>query len=95
MRFYALAHFPFLPDNAVSNSAIPVILFINCKTGHDVVEYVNKEDEDACFCDSHPENKCSAYCKTCDIPICICLSIKHKSQDVPELKDKIESSIDS
>ena len=67
-------------------------LRLKCKTGHDVVEYVNKEDYDeACFCDSHPENKCSAYCKTCDVPICIlCLSIKHKSHDVSELKDKIE-----
>ena len=64
-------------------------LLVKCKTGHDVVEYVNKEydDDDACFCDSHPENKCSAYCKMCDVPICIlCLSIKHKSHDVSELK---------
>ena len=70
---------------------VTVHLRVKCITGHDVVEYVNKEDDDACFCDSHPENKCSAYCKMCDVPVCIlCVSIKHKSHDVSELKDKIE-----
>nr|XP_022321033.1 uncharacterized protein LOC111123167 [Crassostrea virginica] len=58
---------------------------------HDVVDYASKDDDDVCFCDSHPENKCSAYCKKCDIPICIlCVSIKHRSHEISELQDKVE-----
>ena len=71
---------------------VTVHLRVKCKTGHDVVNYASKEeDDDACFCDSHPESRCSAYCETCDVPICIlCLSIKHRSHYVSELKDKVE-----
>ncbi|XP_078323191.1 uncharacterized protein LOC144622396 [Crassostrea virginica] len=66
-------------------------LRVKSKLGHDVVDYVNKDDDDVCLCDSHPENKCSAYCKECDIPICIlCVSIKHKSHEISELQDKID-----
>nr|XP_022320064.1 E3 ubiquitin-protein ligase TRIM71-like [Crassostrea virginica] len=58
---------------------------------HDVVDYASKDDDDVCFCDSHPENKCSAYCKKCDVPICIlCVSIKHRSHEISELQDKVE-----
>ncbi|XP_022320064.2 uncharacterized protein LOC111122565 [Crassostrea virginica] len=58
---------------------------------HDVVDYASKDDDDVCFCDSHPENKCSAYCQKCDVPICIlCVSIKHRSHEISELQDKVE-----
>ncbi|XP_022321337.2 uncharacterized protein LOC111123347 [Crassostrea virginica] len=58
---------------------------------HDVVDYASKDDDDVCFCDSHPEKKCYAYCKKCDVPICIlCVSIKHRSHEISELQDKVE-----
>ena len=58
---------------------------------HDVVDYTSKDDDDVCLCDSHPENKCSAYCQKCDVPICIlCVSIKHRSHELSELQDKVE-----
>eukprot|EP00105_Crassostrea_gigas_P002563 XP_011415132.1 PREDICTED: uncharacterized protein LOC105319327 [Crassostrea gigas] len=40
------------------------------------------------------QNNCSAYCETCDAPICIlCASIKHSSHEMSELSDKIEEPI--
>ncbi|XP_052697512.1 uncharacterized protein LOC128175725 [Crassostrea angulata] len=58
---------------------------------HEIVDFASKDDDDTCHCDSHPKNDCSAYCKTCDAPICIlCVSIKHKSHEMSELSDKIE-----
>nr|XP_034326321.1 uncharacterized protein LOC117689406 [Crassostrea gigas] len=58
---------------------------------HEIVDFARKEDDDTCHCDSHPQNDCFAYCKTCDAPICIlCVSIKHKSHEMSELSDKIE-----
>ncbi|XP_052697509.1 uncharacterized protein LOC128175722 [Crassostrea angulata] len=58
---------------------------------HEIVDYTSKDDDDTCHCDSHPQNDCFAYCKTCDAPICIlCVSIKHKSHEMSELSDKIE-----
>ncbi|XP_052699642.1 uncharacterized protein LOC128177118 [Crassostrea angulata] len=66
-------------------------LRVKSKNGHDIVDYTSKDDDDTCHCDSHPQNVCSAYCKTCDAPICIlCVSIKHKSHEMSELSDKIE-----
>ncbi|XP_078323187.1 uncharacterized protein LOC111109841 [Crassostrea virginica] len=66
-------------------------LRVKSKFGHDVVDYVSKDDDDVCLCESHPENKCSAYCKECDVPICIlCVSIKHKLHEISELQDKID-----
>uniref|UniRef100_A0A8W8I1U2 B box-type domain-containing protein n=2 Tax=Magallana gigas TaxID=29159 RepID=A0A8W8I1U2_MAGGI len=66
-------------------------LRVKSKNGHDIVDYTSKDDDDTCHCDSHPQNDCSAYCKTCDAPICIlCVSIKHKSHEMSELSDKIE-----
>ena len=73
------------------DSCIPVHLRVKSKFGHDVVDYASKDDDDVCLCDSHPENKCSAYCKKCDVPICIlCVSIKHRSHEISELHDKVE-----
>uniref|UniRef100_K1Q039 Tripartite motif-containing protein 45 n=2 Tax=Magallana gigas TaxID=29159 RepID=K1Q039_MAGGI len=70
---------------------IPIHLRVKSKYGHDVVDYISKDDDDTGFCDSHPQNDCSAYCKTCNVPICmLCVSIKHKSHEMSELSDKIE-----
>ncbi|XP_052697508.1 uncharacterized protein LOC128175721 [Crassostrea angulata] len=58
---------------------------------HEIVDFASKDDDDTCHCDSHPKNDCSAYCETCDAPICIlCVSIKHKTHEMSELSDKIE-----
>ncbi|XP_052689816.1 uncharacterized protein LOC128167888 [Crassostrea angulata] len=66
-------------------------LRVKSKNGHDIVDFVSKDDDDTCHCDSHPQNDCSAFCKTCDVPICIlCVSIKHKSHEISELSGKIE-----
>ena len=73
------------------DSCVPVHLRVKSEFGHDVVDYAIKDDDDVCLCDSHPENKCSAYCKKCDVPICIlCVSIKHRSHEISELHDKVE-----
>uniref|UniRef100_K1RJS9 Tripartite motif-containing protein 45 n=1 Tax=Magallana gigas TaxID=29159 RepID=K1RJS9_MAGGI len=70
---------------------VTIHLRVKSKNGHDIVDYTSKDDYDTCHCDSHPQNDCSAYCKTCDAPICIlCVSIKHKSHEMSELSDKIE-----
>eukprot|EP00105_Crassostrea_gigas_P001662 XP_011413917.1 PREDICTED: E3 ubiquitin-protein ligase TRIM36-like [Crassostrea gigas] len=70
---------------------VPIHLRVKSKNGHDIVDYTSKDDDDKCHCDSHPQNDCSAYCKTCDAPICmLCVSIKHKSHEMSELSDKIE-----
>ena len=66
-------------------------LRVKTKLGHDVVEFANKDDDDSCFCDTHPKHECSAYCETCDLPICpLCVSVKHKSHELSDLHDKIE-----
>nr|XP_022321032.1 protein wech-like [Crassostrea virginica] len=73
------------------DSCLPEHARVKSKFGHDVVDYASKDDGDVCFCDSHPENKCSAYCKGCEVPICIlCVSIKHRSHEISELQDKVE-----
>nr|XP_022326082.1 uncharacterized protein LOC111126017 [Crassostrea virginica]XP_022326083.1 uncharacterized protein LOC111126017 [Crassostrea virginica] len=73
------------------DSCLPEHMRVKSKFGHDVVDYASKDDDDVCLCDSHPENKCSAYCKGCDVPICIlCVSIKHRSHEISELHDKVE-----
>ncbi|XP_022326079.1 uncharacterized protein LOC111126016 [Crassostrea virginica] len=73
------------------DSCLPEHARVKSKFGHDVVDYASKDDDDVYFCDSHPENKCSAYCKGCDVPICIlCVSIKHRSHEISELQDKVE-----
>nr|XP_034327030.1 uncharacterized protein LOC117689541 [Crassostrea gigas] len=70
---------------------VTVHLRVKSTNVHEIVDFARKEDDDTCHCDSHPQNDCSAYCKTCDAPICIlCVSIKHKSHEMSELSDKIE-----
>ncbi|XP_065944137.1 B-box type zinc finger protein ncl-1 isoform X1 [Magallana gigas] len=73
------------------DSCIPVHVRLKSKTGHDVVYFTSMEDENTCLCESHPLNDCSAYCKTCDVPICfLCVSITHKTHEISELSDKIK-----
>ena len=72
------------------DTCVPVHLRVKCKYGHDVVDFASKCAEESNFCKSHPENICSAFCKTCDAPICLlCASVKHKLHDVSELTDEM------
>lgn len=72
---------------------VTVHLRFKSKTGHDVVDYASKEDDDdACLCDTRLENNC----KKCEVPICLlCLSIKHKLHDVTKcitpINDRLQS----
>eukprot|EP00105_Crassostrea_gigas_P046473 XP_019930621.1 PREDICTED: tripartite motif-containing protein 45 [Crassostrea gigas] len=76
---------------SLCDPCVPIHLRVKSKNGYDIVDYTSKDDDDTSHCDSHPQNDCSAYCKTCDAPICIlCVSIKHKSHEMSELSDKIE-----
>nr|XP_011439546.2 uncharacterized protein LOC105336787 [Crassostrea gigas]XP_011439547.2 uncharacterized protein LOC105336787 [Crassostrea gigas]XP_011439549.2 uncharacterized protein LOC105336787 [Crassostrea gigas] len=73
------------------DTCVPIHLRVESKNGHDIVGFASKNDDGTWQCDSHPQNDCSAYCKTCDAPICmLCVSIKHKSHEMSELSDKIE-----
>lgn len=73
------------------DACVPVHLRLKSKTGHEVVDYGSRSDDHTNFCDSHPKNKCSAYCKTCDAPICmLCISLTHKSHELSDLSDRIE-----
>ncbi|XP_052698530.1 uncharacterized protein LOC128176314 [Crassostrea angulata] len=69
---------------------VTIHLRVKSKYGHEIVNFTSKDD-DTCVCGSHPKNNCSAFCKTCDAPICIiCVAIKHKTHEISELSDKIE-----
>nr|XP_034327002.1 uncharacterized protein LOC117689525 [Crassostrea gigas] len=73
------------------DTCIAIHVRVKSTNVHEIVDFASKDDDDTCHCDSHPQNDCSAYCKTCDAPICIlCISIKHKSHEMSELSDKIE-----
>lgn len=61
------------------------------RNGHDIVDYDERNNEDTSQCGFHPQNECVAYCKSCNVPICLlCITLRHKSHDVSELSDKIE-----
>lgn len=61
------------------------------RNGHDIVDYDERNNEDTSKCGFHPQNECVAYCKSCNVPICLlCITLRHKSHDVSELSDKIE-----
>ncbi|XP_061178441.1 uncharacterized protein LOC133187096 [Saccostrea echinata] len=73
------------------DACVPTHLRVKSKNVHDVVDNVNKDDDETCTCDSHPQEECCTYCKTCETPIClVCVSIKHKSHEMSELSEKIE-----
>ena len=81
---------------SLCDSCVPDHLRVSSQTGHDVVDFAKKDDDDTCFCESHPKHECSAFCKTCDFPICLlCVSIKHKSHNLSELSEKIEELLKS
>ncbi|XP_078341346.1 uncharacterized protein LOC144627657 [Crassostrea virginica] len=62
---------------------------------HSITDYKHKNDAHT-FCDSHSRMECTAYCKTCHVPICLqCVSIGHKSHEISELSDKIEELFQS
>ena len=70
---------------------VPVHLHVKSKFGHDVLDFARKDIDDYNFCISHSADECSAYCKTCDVPICIlCVFIKHRSHKISELNAKID-----
>nr|XP_022327550.1 uncharacterized protein LOC111126909 [Crassostrea virginica] len=73
------------------DSCIPCHLRVKSEFGHDVVDIGSKDEDKSCFCDAHPQYKCSAYCKTCDVVICIfCFSIRHKLHEIIELSSNVE-----
>ena len=73
------------------DSCIPGHLRVKSEFGHDVVDIGSKDEDDSCFCDAHPQYKCSAYCKMCDVVICIfCISIRHKLHEIIELSSNVE-----
>ncbi|XP_062601975.1 uncharacterized protein LOC134263606 [Saccostrea cucullata] len=46
-------------------------------------------------CSAHPKQECKAFCESCDIPICVlCVSIKHKTHEICELSEKIDTLSD-
>lgn len=60
------------------------------RNGHDIVDYDERNNEDTSKCGFHPQKECVAYCKSCNVPICLlCITLRHKSHDVSELSDKI------
>nr|XP_022320416.1 uncharacterized protein LOC111122778 [Crassostrea virginica] len=81
---------------SLCDSCVPGHLRVSSQSGHDVVDFAMKDDDCTCFCESHPKHECSAFCKTCDLPICLlCVSIKHKSHNLSELSEKIEELLKS
>ena len=72
-------------------ACIPEHLRVKKGLSHDVVKFINKDDDETCFCDSHPQQECSAFCETCNLPICsLCACAKQKSHKISKLRDKIE-----
>nr|XP_022321637.1 E3 ubiquitin-protein ligase TRIM71-like [Crassostrea virginica] len=81
---------------SLCDTCVPDHLRVSSQSGHDVVDFAKKDDDDMCFCESHPKHECSAFCKTCNLPICLlCVSIKHKSHNLSELSEKIEELLTS
>ena len=61
------------------------------RTGHDVVDLAKKNEDKSSFCESHLDQLCSTFCKTCDLPICnLCVSNEHNSHNLSKLSEKIE-----
>ena len=69
---------------------------LESRTSHDAVDYESKDDDAICFCDLHPINELSAFCRTCDAPICVlCISIEHKTHEISELSEKKQELLES
>ncbi|XP_062614222.1 uncharacterized protein LOC134275958 [Saccostrea cucullata] len=68
-------------------------ILLKSKNGHNVTKYNEQTKPEYGECLTHPQQKCSAFCKTCDIPICvICESIKHGTHDTCEISEKVDLS---
>ncbi|XP_062595026.1 uncharacterized protein LOC134256394 [Saccostrea cucullata] len=66
-------------------------ILLKSKNGHNVTKYNEQNKPKGGECLTHPQQQCSAFCKTCDIPICvICVSIKHGTHDTCELSEKVD-----
>ncbi|XP_062616756.1 uncharacterized protein LOC134278455 [Saccostrea cucullata] len=58
---------------------------------HNIVSYKNKEIQ-MVFpeCEVHPNQRCEAYCQSCDVPVCIkCFLSNHKGHDAVELSNVV------
>lgn len=58
---------------SLCDHCVSIHLRVKSKNVHVIVDYASKDDDDTGFCESHPQNQCSTYCKNCDVPICILL----------------------
>ncbi|XP_078327248.1 uncharacterized protein LOC111126984 [Crassostrea virginica] len=75
----------------ICDPCLPLHLRQKTRYGHDVVNYNSKQEDESFNCDLHPRNTYSAYCKTCETPICsLCFAFEHKSHKISELPDEIE-----
>ncbi|XP_061179971.1 uncharacterized protein LOC133188519 [Saccostrea echinata] len=70
-------------------------MHINSENGHEVTNFIEQKKPDVGECLTHSKQPFSAFCKTCDIPICVlCASIKHKTHDICELSEKVNALSD-
>ena len=70
---------------------LPLHLRQKTRYGHDEVNYNSKKEDESFNCVLHPRYTYSAYCKTCETPICsLCFAFEHKSHKIAELHDEIE-----
>lgn len=75
----------------ICDTCIPGHLREKAISGHDIVEYGTKDEDEVCICELHPPNGCSTYCKTCDVSICkCCVSEKHSTHETSLLSEQIE-----
>lgn len=75
----------------ICDTCVQVHLREKAISGHDIVEYGTKDEDEECICELHPPNGCSTYCKTCDIPICkLCVSDNHNTHETSQLSEQIE-----
>ncbi|XP_061179556.1 uncharacterized protein LOC133188193 [Saccostrea echinata] len=66
-------------------------LLLKSVNGHEVTKYSeqNKSEDEECL--THPLQQFSAFCRTCDIPVCVlCVSIKHKTHNICEISEKVD-----
>lgn len=52
---------------SLCDHCVSIHLRVKSKNVHVIVDYASKDDDDTGFCESHPQNQCSAYCKNCDV----------------------------
>ncbi|XP_062572008.1 uncharacterized protein LOC134233973 [Saccostrea cucullata] len=65
------------------------------ENGHDVVKSCEQNESEENKCQDHPQQESSAFCKTCNISICVlCLSEKHNAHEIGELSEKVDTLSD-